>query len=220
MELFWERNKTKILGGAVLVVVAALAAVAWLIHGHNTRLASEAALAAAYAPDAWRQVIERYPGQPAADTARLLLAESLEESGDRTGAAREYEALIQQNPKSPLAGVAQIGLAMNALAGGDQKIGLDLLTAAGNSPDPFTSQMGLLFKGRELADAGDLAAARSAFQAITTTFRGSYAAQLASNQLQQIALVEPPQETATIVGSSSDSAITLPQAPPPPSPTP
>ena len=214
-ELFWQKNKAAILLALVAAGVTILAGVGWLIHRHSTRLASEAALMAATSAEEFRAVAERYKGLPAGRTARMLMAAQLAAAGDRSAAIAQYRSFAEQYPEDPLAGPARIAQATLVLADGQEQLGLDLLNAASSSPNPFTAQLGLFFKARELVGSGDYAAARSSLQLLTTSYGTSPAAELSRGLFQQIAAIEPQAAPA-----ASDSASPALQIAPAASPSP
>lgn len=214
-ELFWQKHKSTILISLAGAAILILAAVAWMIHRHSTQLASEAALMAASTADDYRQVVQRYAGFPAGQTAQMLLGAKLVEAGDHKGAAAEFQSFLEKFPKSSLAGPANIALASLALADGQQKRGLELLNAAGASSDAFTAQVGLFFKARELAGAGDYSGARNALQLLGTAYGMSPAAQISRGLFQQIAAIEPK-----VAAPAQDSATPTLQINPAPAPSP
>ena len=206
-ELFWQKHKLAILWSLAGVLLAALLAIGWLIHHHSRRLASEAALMAASSIEEFRKVANDFSGYPAGRTAQVLLAVALAKAGDRQAAMSEYQIFLDKYATSPLAGPARLALATIALADGQQKRGMGELNAAAESSDPFTAQMGLFFKGRELIASGDFAAARNALQLLSATYGSSPAGRISRGLFQQIAAVEASQDVAADQGTSSSFQI-------------
>ena len=68
-ELFWERHRGSILAGVAVLLLAVAGTVFWLITAHNLKLGAEAFFANARNPEAWREVIAKYPGTPQAADA-------------------------------------------------------------------------------------------------------------------------------------------------------
>ncbi len=192
LELFWEKNKTVILLGVASVVALALAVSVWFYRQHTIAEEARKAFAAAESPDAWRGVISQFPGSMQAASSRLLLAESLRESGDLQGSTAAYnEFLAEVQKANPLHGLALLGLAQNASASGDQAGSLEKLKEAASSSSTYAAELALLLEGRQLAEAGKYKEARAIYESIPTEFPNSLAARIALSQIEQIAIIDP-----------------------------
>lgn len=192
IELFWEKNKKVILLGVASIVALALAVGVWFYRQHIKAEESRKAFAVADSPDAWRDLIAKYPGSLPAASSRLLLAESLRESGDLKGSTEVYNAFLAEAPKTnPLLGLALLGLAQNASAAGDQAASLEKLKEAAASSSSYGAELALLLEGRQLTEAGKYQEARKVYESIPTEFPESLAARVALSQLEQIAIIDP-----------------------------
>jgi len=191
-ELFWQQHKAKILAAAAALVVAVLGITGWVIQRHSLNLESQQALALAASPEAWRAVVEKFGGTPAAGSAQILLAGALRETGGPAASSQAYQEFLDGFGDHPLVGVARLGIAQNTLASGDEKRGIEQLRALAAGGDSFTAPLALFLEGSVLLDSGNLSAARTAFQNLASQYPRSLPAQAAGSYLQQIAIVEPP----------------------------
>lgn len=187
LELFWEKNSKWILAGAAALVLAIIGTLAFLIYGHNARLAAEEALAAASGIDELREVVKRHGGTPAARSADLLLAQAYREEGEYSQSDAIYESL----EKSPLGIVAAFGRPANAAAQGNGKEYSDLLSMLANTGSPETAPVALLLLSGEEIAAGDLAGAKAHLESINIEYPSSVPALIAPELIQQITLVLP-----------------------------
>ncbi len=189
-EIFWEKNRRTILIAAAVIVLAVLATIYWVISRHNLKLAAEAAFAQAKSPDAWREVIAKYPGtMPAAD-AMFLLAESRREQGNTDESTATYQRFLAEYPGHPLAGGARLGIAENYSAAGKTADALAALKAAqagGGYAAPFAA----LLEGRALMRERKLAEAKEIFSMIASTYQSSPLARLAVSQVEEIDVLLP-----------------------------
>lgn len=192
IELFWEKNKTVILLGVASVIALALAVSIWFYRQHTIAAESQQAFAVADGPDAWRAVIVKFPHSLPAASSRLLLAESLRESGDLKGSTEAYDKFLAEVPETnPLHGLALLGLAQNAAAGGDQADSLKKLKESAASSSNYAAELALLLEGRQLTEAGQYKEARAIYESLPTEFPDSLVARIALTQLQQIAIIDP-----------------------------
>ncbi len=192
IELFWEKNKTAILLGVAAVIALALAVAIWFYRQHTIAEEAQNAFAVANTPDAWRDVITKFPHSMPAASSRLLLAESLRESGELKGSTEAYSEFLAEVPKTnPLHGLALLGLAQNASAGGSMDESLQYLKEAAASSSSYAAELALLLEGRQLAEAGKYAEARAIYESIPTEFPNSLAARIALSQIEQIAIIDP-----------------------------
>ncbi len=192
-ELFWERHR-----GTILLGVAALLAVlggtaAWFINAHNQRLAAQALFAEASNPEAWREVVAKYPDSPQAAAAYFLLAESLREQGNVAESTAAYEKFLQVFPNHALAGGARLGVAENYDLSGKTKEALAALKVvqssnAGSYAAPFAA----LLEGRISLREGRLEDARKIFANLVSTYAKSPLAHVAGAQLEAIIPLLPP----------------------------
>ena len=189
-ELFWQKNRRTILFAAAVAVLAVVGTAYWVISLHNLKVAAEAFFAQAKSPEAWREVIAKYPGtMPAAD-AMFLLAESQREQGNVPESTATYQKFLTEYPGHPLAGGARLGLAENDSAAGNAAGAFTALQATqtgGGYAAPFAA----LLEGRMLLRDGKLAEAKEVFTKLVTTYQTSPLSRLAIGQVQEIDVLLP-----------------------------
>lgn len=189
-ELFWEKNRSTILGAAAVVVLAVVGTVFWLISSHNAKLASEALLATAKSPDAWREVIAKYPGSMPAADAMFLLAEAQREQGNSDESTATYQRFLAEYSEHPLVSGARLGIAENYSAAGktaEAFTALKVVQASGGYAAPFAA----LLEGRLLLREGKLAEAKDVFTKIVSSYQNSPLSRLAIGQVEEIEALLP-----------------------------
>ena len=184
-EIFWEKNRQKILVAVAVVAIVALGAVWWAISLHNTKLAAQAFFAQAATPEAWREVISKYPGtMPAAD-ASFLLAASLRNEGKIEESTAIYQKFLSEFPDHPLVGGARLGIAENYAVAGNSSEAVTALKAA-QTTGGYAAPFATLLEGRLLLREGKLAEANSVLAKVVSTYQGTPAALIARAQVEEI----------------------------------
>lgn len=192
-ELFWARHRASVIIGIVVVVAALVGTAFWFINSHNTKLASQELFATAKSPEAWREVIAKYPTSQSAADAYFLLAESQREQGNLAESTATFQKFLEVFPEHELSGGARLGLAENLLVGGKTAEAVAALKdVQTKSPDSYAAPFAALLEGRLFLRDGKFADARRVFTAVTTTYPKSPAASVAAAQLEQISLLVPP----------------------------
>ncbi len=196
-ELFWHKHRQTIFAVVAVVVIAAVGITAWLVSIRQARLAAETLFAQAHNPQAWREVIAKYPKSAPAANAYFLLAESLREAGQTDESNQTYERFLQDFPTHPLVGGARLGLATNYEVPGKDKEALEALRElqAGNSSSYAASFAGLM-EARILIRQGKLVEAQKVLTVIVQTYPDSPSARSAAAMGQQLALLIPPPKKA------------------------
>jgi tetratricopeptide (TPR) repeat protein len=189
-ELFWEKNRQTILVAAGVIVIVGLGVLWWAINLHNTKLAAQAFFAQAKTPDAWREVITKYPGSMPAADASFLLAEALRKEGKTDESTALYQKFLTEFPEHPLVGGARLGIAENYAAAGKTTEALTSLKAA-QSAGGYAAPFATLLEGRLLLREGKLEEAKAVFSRIVSTYNNSPLARLAFAQVEEIEPVLP-----------------------------
>ena len=190
MDLFWEQHKTKVLIGAVALVVIVIAVGAGIFFSHSAKVASERAFSLAKTPEAWQEVVEKYPSSQSAAAAHFLLAESLRQEGKLADSTAHYEELIKRFPKYPLVGNARIGIAENLdLQGKMDEAVAAFQAAADQDSGTFAGPLALLMEGRLLLREGKSAEARKVFSRLRDADPDSLPGRVAMSQLAQLDVV-------------------------------
>ena len=196
-ELFWAKHRKSIILGVVVLLLALGGTAIWFINAHNTKEGAQRAFATAGNPEAWREVIAKYPtSQPAGD-AYFLLAESLREQGNFQESAATYQKFLEGFPEHQLAGGARLGLAENLAAEGKTDQALSALKEVQTeNASSYAAPFAALLEGRIYLREGKLLEARKAFLTLISTYQKSPAAQVAHAQIDQLGLILPPEAAA------------------------
>lgn len=196
-DLFWEKHRKTILIAVAAVLVVLALVTLWLINAHNTRLAAAAAFAEAGSPEAWREVMARYPSSPQAADAYFLLAESQREQGDIGGSNETYRKFLTVFPEHALAGGARLGLAENLAAEGKSAEALAALREVQVlNAGSYAASYAALLEGRMALREGRVAEARKIFSNLVATDSTSPAARVAGAQLDELVPILPPEPVA------------------------
>jgi len=185
-DLFWEKYKGAIIGGAVAAIVLAAGAAAWLIYSHNERIQSEALFANARTVEEYRAVADKYPGTPVAGNARLLLAAAQRPNVAESTAT--YEELLAARPDYSLISSASLGLAGNAEISGDPaKVIEAYQQTAASFQDSYAAPYALYAAGELQLRIGQRAEALKTFRNLAGAYPETVSARLAQRQIEQLA---------------------------------
>lgn len=109
--LFWNQYKGPILG-ALLLILAGTAAAGYMWNQRTTRNNEAQALYSnARTPEAWQEVVSKYPHSPSASLALIHLASQAQGKKDFQGALGFYETFLKNFPKHPAAPAVQFAQA-------------------------------------------------------------------------------------------------------------
>jgi TolA-binding protein len=185
LELFWEQHKSKVIGGAIALVLAIAGVFGWLIVTSSQRHAAEAAFGAAKTADEYRAVIASYPSQPVAGDAALLLAKSLRGEKKYDDANAVLDQFIKSQPEHPFMPLAKLAAAQNlALAGKTDDAEKAFEQIAQTDAKSFAAPVALAFSAQLKTVSGDREGALATYRELTAQFPTSIAAK-ATQQLMQ-----------------------------------
>jgi TolA-binding protein len=203
-ELFWEKNKTAILGGIVLVVVAAIAAVSWVLYFNAQRLAAQKLLSEASDIAAFQAVVEKYPKSPAAADALLRIAAAEREAGDTAKSTAAFQKFLDLFPDHSLAGGALLGIGQNQEASGDADSAIATYQQVVTGyPQSYAAPFAAYSEAEILLRRFQRDEARRSYNMIVSQFPRSPAARMASSQLNRIGNTQAPLPQATIAEPAS-----------------
>lgn len=199
-EMFWEKNKTAILGGLVLLVVAILATIAWFIYFNVQREASQKLLAEASDIAAFQAVVEKYPKSPAAADALLRIAAAEREAGDLAKSTAAFQQFLDRFPDHSLAGGALLGIGQNQDAAGDADAAVATYQqVVTRYPQSYAAPFAAYSEAEILLRRFQRDEARRSYNMVVTQFPQSPAARMASAQLSRIGTAQPQPAQATLV---------------------
>ena len=183
-DLFWQEHWKKFVWGLAALVVAIVAVGVWKFWTAQTLSSAEALFSSASGADAWREVVQRYPGTVPAGNAQVRLADSLRGAGNAAGAVGELESLVESQPEHPLAGAAWLTLGELRQMRGNKDGALEAYRAAssryGNS---YAAPLALLAEARLLQQGGASGEARAILQSIGSQHPNTPAAMVAGAEL-------------------------------------
>jgi len=183
-DLFWQEHWKKFVFGLAFLVLLILGIGAWKFWSARTLSSAEALFGEASVPEAWRTVIERYPGTVPAGNAQIRLADSLRAGGNLSGAASELENFVAAQPEHPLAGAAWLTLGELRQMQNDTGGALEAYRAAsGRYGDSYAAPLALLAEARVLQQSGSTGEARAILQSIGSQHPNTPAAMVAGAEL-------------------------------------
>jgi TolA-binding protein len=197
-ELFWEKHKAQIIGGAVALVAAIVVVFSWYFITASRESAAESAFAAAKAPADYRAVIDKYPSLPVAGDAAMLLGKSLRDEKKYDEANGVLNQFVKAQPKHPFAPLARVAVAQNlALAGKIDEATKALEAVAQSDPASFAAPVALLIAAETEAAQGQREAAVRIYRELQRTFPTSVAARVAAPTAEALTVLVSPTAPAT-----------------------
>jgi TolA-binding protein len=186
--LFWTLHRRPIIGGAIAIVLAALAVGFYFGYEAFQAQSATAAYAAASSIDGWRSVIKHYPGSVAAGNASLRIAARLAADGKLAESDTEYENFVHRYAKHPLAVNGYVGLAQNAEAANNlARAAQEYAQAANLFPNSYQAPLALFNQARLTKAQGQDQAARTLFETIVQRFGASFVASMARTEAEKLA---------------------------------
>lgn len=163
--LFWEKNRSLIIGGVALVVVAFLGFQGFKLYQRSAEARMQAAYQNAASAEAKADWAERAAGKPLAGLAFKELGDQAYANGDLAQAERYYRQAAD-SAERPVSDAATIALAATLIAQGKASEARTLLQPIADDPQA-PNQAEAQFRLAQLAsDQGDAATARSLIEAI------------------------------------------------------
>lgn len=183
-DFFWETHWKKFVAGLVAIVLAILAVGAWAYHRSNTHAEAAALYAGATTPEAWREVMAKYPGSLAAGNAQLRLAAALRAEGKLDEAVSELRQFTSAQADHPLAAAGWLTLGEILQLQKNNDGALDAYrTASGRYQQSYAAPLALLSEARLLAAAGKPGESRAILESIGTSYPEGPAAMVAAAEL-------------------------------------
>ena len=193
-DLFWQAHWKKFVWGLIGVVALILAVGAWKLWTATTLSSAEALYSTATGADAWREVVQKYPGTVPAGNAQVRLAESLQSAGDLPGAATELETFLASQPEHPLAGAAWLTLGELRQTQGNNDGALEAYrTASSRYKTSYAAPLALVAEANLLKAQGSLGEARAVLESVGSLHPETPAAMVAAVELARLG---PPQNPA------------------------
>lgn len=148
-ELLWEQHKGKVIFGIVAVLAIVGGFFGWLYVSSANKKAAAAAYAEATTPEAWREVIAKYPKSPVAGNAAILLAQSLRDAGNIDEADKVLADFVAAQPKAQFVPLASLAIAENeALAGKTKEAEESLQLLSETDANSFVAPFALMMKAQ------------------------------------------------------------------------
>jgi predicted negative regulator of RcsB-dependent stress response len=184
-QVFWLKYQKEITALLVLAILAMVGFAGYRFYSDRKEAAAAGVLASAKSAQDYEQVIARYSGTPAGESAYLLLAEAQRKEKKFAEANATLDTFVNKYPKHELEAAARMAMATNLEAMG--KIDDALLIyqkTAGDFPKSYIAPFALLAEVELLKAKGRSDEARRVCETIMTQYRESVAATEANRQLR------------------------------------
>jgi len=193
-DLFWQEHWKKFAWALAALVVLIAAVGVWKFSSARNLAAAEALYSAANNAEAWREVVEKYPGTVPAGNAQLQVAEALRAGGDMAGASGELESFLRTQPGHPLAGTAWLSLAEVRQMQGQNNGALEAYREASSKyAGSYAAPLALLGEAKLLEQMGSPGEARAVLESVGSLHGDTPAAMIAAGEL---ARMRPPTQPA------------------------
>lgn len=192
-DLFWQEHWKKFVWGLAGVVALILAVGAWKLWTATTLNSAESLYGTAVTPEAWREVVRKYPGTVPAGNAQVRLAEALRASGDLPAAAAELEGFLAAQPEHPLAGAAWLTLGELRQIQGNSDGALEAYrTASSRYKSSYAAPLALVAEANLLKAQGAVGEARAVLESIGSLHPETPAAMVAAGELARLNQPQAP----------------------------
>ncbi|MEX1010375.1 MAG: tetratricopeptide repeat protein [Chthoniobacterales bacterium] len=186
-DLFWQEHWKKFVWGLAALVVLIIAVGVWKFWSASTLSSAEALYSTASNAEAWREVVQQYPGTVPAGNAQMRLAESLRTSGDLGGAAGELEGLLKSQPEHPLAGAVWLTLGELRQIQGNNEGALEAYrTASSRYSSSFAAPLALLAEAKLLQEQGAQGEARAVLESAAALYPDTPAAMVSGAEASRL----------------------------------
>ena len=183
-DFFWETHWKKIAAALLAVVLGILAVGAWAFYRNSQRSSAAELYAAANTPEAWRELVSRYPSSVPAGNAQLRIATALRSEGQLDEAVAELRHFTSSQPDHPLAGPAWLALGEIFQLQNNRDAALEAYRAVSSRyRESYAAPLALLAEARLLAAAGKPGESRAILESIGTSYPEGPAAMVAAAEL-------------------------------------
>jgi len=210
---FWERFKKPITAALLIVLIAVIAFTGYRFYFDRRAATASALLASAKSVQEYRQVIDRYPGTPAAADGYLLLAEAQRNAKKFAEANTTLQTFITKYPQHELLSTARMAMAANLESMGKADEALTMYQqVASTYPNSFNAPMALLSQVYILKAKNRNDDARKICETVLTQYRTSF---WAGEAMQQLRVLKPITSSAPppTVGQTVPPMLAVPAAP-------
>ena len=186
-DLFWEKNKSLILGLLAAIVVGGVGLASWFAYSSSQNAAAQTLLAEAKGISGLQAVVDKFPKtMPAAD-ALMQIAAAEREARNMEKSTAAFRDFLKRFPKHPLAGGALLGVAMNQDAAGDvQSAMATCQQVVTQFPQSYAAPFAAYTEAEILLRGFQIEEARRGFNMVVTQFPASPAARMAAGQLSRL----------------------------------
>ncbi|WP_221032212.1 tetratricopeptide repeat protein [Actomonas aquatica] len=203
VQLFWEKNRTLLIGIAVLVLVAIVGRNGWIMLQESQEEAARMEYAALDSDSAREAFADSHAGTTLAGAALLEVADAAFADGRFGEAKTKYQAAAEELEGTVFADRVSLGVAMSTLMSGDESAAITALRDLANNPavSPAVRSEAIFHLASRAANSGD-------FEALNSLVTQIVAIDPASNWTRRVTMLQ------AAVGSAPDdteeSTITVP----------
>jgi len=186
-DLFWEKNKSLILGILAVIVVGGVCVASWFAYSSSQNAAAQTLLSEAKGISGLQAVVDKFSKtMPAAD-ALMQIAAAEREAGNMEKSTAAFREFLNRFPKHPLAGGALLGVAMNQDASGDVQSAMTTCQQVVTQfPQSYAAPFAAYTEAEILLRGFQIEEARRGFNMVVTQFPASPAARMSAGQLSRL----------------------------------
>ena len=184
---FWEEHQSKIILGAIVILLAAGGFVSFQLASVRKVNNAQAALATASSVDQLQAVIKDFQGTAAAGNASLLLAGKLRDEKKYDEAIAVLREFVDKNPAHPLAGGGALSIAATLEVQGKVDEAVQAYQdVATKYPESYAAPFALLAQANIESSKGKPSDARRSYESIVSLYPESLLAQQALQEMKML----------------------------------
>lgn len=184
-QVFWLKHQKVITALLVIAILSMVGFAGYRFYSDRQEAAAAGLLASAKSPQDYEQVVARYSGTPAGESAYLLLAEAQRKDKRFAEANATLNTFVSKYPKHELEAAARMAMATNleSMGKNDDALLIYQKTAA-DFPKSYIAPFALLAEVEILKEKGRTDEARRICENIMTQYSDSIAKAEANRQLR------------------------------------
>lgn len=211
-QVFWVKNRTELVVGALVVLLALGGFAAFQFYRDRRNSSGSEALTGAQSEQDYRRVIEQFSDTPAGASATVMLSEKQRSDKKFAEANATLQKFVEKNKKHQLITTARMAMAANleSLDKPDEALSV-YERIVSEFPKSYNAPLALLSQVHLLKEKNKTEEARRVCETIMTQYRDSFVSGEASRQLRALY----PASDAAVSGKGGGAPISAVNQPVP-----
>jgi len=186
-DVFWFRNKSRILFSSIAVIAAVVVAACWYTWSAVANESAQSLFAQASDATALEAVVKSYPGTRAGASALLALASTQRDAGNMDASTGAFQQFLAKFPDDERAGAALFGIGQNQEAVGKSQEAMETYKQVPvRFPKSYAAPFALYCQSEILLRDFRRDEARAVLDSILIQYNTSLLANLASSQIARM----------------------------------